>query len=145
MPAQHDEVPTTSTTPGKAKRKDLSMVARNLMMVAIGVIVFAIVATVVLYGPITYGDEIPNFGIILMLTVPVIAGVAFRVGLDAFEKLFLFVFVQLLRIVQSAKRGRQAALQPAGGENHCGGDDRTGQRAATGLIHAGDTRDALFP
>ena len=83
MPAQHDEVPTTSTTPGKAKRKDLSMVARNLMMVAIGVIVFAIVATVVLYGPITYGDEIPNFGIILMLTVPVIAGVAFRVGLDA--------------------------------------------------------------
>lgn len=83
MPAQHDEVPTTSTTPGKAKRKDLPMVARNLMMVAIGVIVFAIVATVVLYGPITYGDEIPNFGIILMLTVPVIAGVAFRVGLDA--------------------------------------------------------------
>jgi hypothetical protein len=30
-----------------------------------------------------YGDQIPNFGIILMLTVPVIAGVAFRVGLDA--------------------------------------------------------------
>jgi len=52
-------------------------------MVAVGVIVFAIVAGVVLYQPIVYGDQIPNFGIILMLTVPVIAGVAFRVGLDA--------------------------------------------------------------
>ncbi|MFL9903301.1 hypothetical protein PQR75_32585 [Paraburkholderia fungorum] len=83
MPAQHDEVPTTSAKPGQAKRKELSIVARNLMMVAVGVVVFAIVATVVLYGPITYGDQIPNFGIILMLTVPVIAGVAFRVGLDA--------------------------------------------------------------
>ncbi len=37
----------------------------------------------VLYDPIMYGDMIPNFGIILMLTVPIIAGVAFRVGLDA--------------------------------------------------------------
>jgi hypothetical protein len=83
MPAQHDEAPTASTTPGKAKRKTLSIVSRNLMMVAVGVIVFAIVATVVLYGPLTYGDQIPNFGIILMLTVPVIAGVAFRVGLDS--------------------------------------------------------------
>ncbi|MFM0207703.1 hypothetical protein PQQ96_09845 [Paraburkholderia sediminicola] len=83
MPAQHDKAPTASTTPGKAKRWDLSIMSRNLLMVAIGVVVFAIVATVVLYGPITYGDEIPNFGIILMLTVPVIAGVAFRVGLDA--------------------------------------------------------------
>jgi hypothetical protein len=83
MPAQHDEVPTATATPGKAKRKDLSIVARNLMMVAVGVVVFAIVATIVLYGPLTYGDQIPNFGIILMLTVPVIAGVAFRVGLDA--------------------------------------------------------------
>jgi hypothetical protein len=83
MPAQHDEVPTASSKPGKAKRKDLSIVSRNLLMVAVGVVVFAIVATVVLYGPITYGDEVPNFGIILMLTMPVIAGVAFRVGLDA--------------------------------------------------------------
>ncbi|MFM0202854.1 hypothetical protein PQR53_23630 [Paraburkholderia fungorum] len=83
MPVQHDEVPTANAKPGQAKRKDLSIVSRNLMMVAVGVIVFAIVATVVLYGPITYGDQIPNFGIILMLTVPVIAGVAFRVGLDA--------------------------------------------------------------
>lgn len=83
MPAQHDEVPTASATPGKTRRKGLPIAARNLLMVVVGVVVFAIVATVVLYGPITYGDEIPNFGIILMLTVPVIAGVAFRVGLDA--------------------------------------------------------------
>ncbi|WNC92206.1 hypothetical protein RI103_28445 [Paraburkholderia sp. FT54] len=83
MPAQHDKVPAASTTPVKAPRKVLPIAARNLLMVAVGVLVFAIVATVVLYGPITYGDEIPNFGIILMLTVPVIAGVAFRVGLDA--------------------------------------------------------------
>ena len=83
MPAQDDQAPTASTTPGKAKRKGMPIAARNLLMVLIGVIVFAIVGTVVLYKPITYGDEIPNFGIILMLTVPVIAGVAFRVGLDA--------------------------------------------------------------
>ncbi|KAH0441744.1 hypothetical protein KCU90_g2256, partial [Aureobasidium melanogenum] len=73
MPAQHDEVPATSTEPGNAKRKDLSVTSRNLLMVAIGVVVFAIVATVVLYGPITYGDEIPNFGIILMLTATALA------------------------------------------------------------------------
>jgi hypothetical protein len=83
MPAQHDKVPAASTTPGKAQRKAMPIAARNLLMVAVGALVFAIVATVVLYGPLTYGDQIPNFGIILMLTVPVIAGVAFRVGLDA--------------------------------------------------------------
>jgi hypothetical protein len=83
MPAQHHEAPSAGNTPEKTPRKDLPMVARNLLMVAVGVVVFAIVATIVLYGPITYGDEVPNFGIILMMTVPVIAGVAFRVGLDA--------------------------------------------------------------
>lgn len=83
MPAQHDKVPAESATPGTTRRKTMPIVARNLLMVAVGVAVFAIVATVVLYGPLTYGDQIPNFGIILMLTVPVIAGVAFRVGLDA--------------------------------------------------------------
>ncbi|WP_233835932.1 hypothetical protein [Paraburkholderia sp. ZP32-5] len=83
MPAQHDEAPGARPTPAKAKRKTLSMTTRNLLMVLIGVIVFAIVAGVVLYNPIMYGDQIPNFGIILMLTVPVIAGVAFRVGIDA--------------------------------------------------------------
>ncbi len=52
-------------------------------MLAVGFVVFAIVSGIVLYDPIMYGDMIPNFGIILMLTVPIIAGVAFRVGLDA--------------------------------------------------------------
>jgi len=83
MPAQHDEVPATSATPDEVKRKTLSITVRNLLIVTVGVVVFAIVASVVLYSTVMYGDEIPNFGIILMLTVPVIAGVAFRVGLDA--------------------------------------------------------------
>ncbi|WP_429354062.1 hypothetical protein [Paraburkholderia sp. 32] len=83
MPAQHDEAPGAHDTTDKPKRKTLSMSVRNLLMVAIGVVMFTIVSGVVLYNPIMYGDEIPNFGIILMLTVPVIAGVAFRVGLDA--------------------------------------------------------------
>jgi hypothetical protein len=83
MPAQHDKVPAAGATPGEAKTRGPRIVVRNLMMVAVGVLVFAIVAVVVLYEPIMYGDQIPNFGIILMLTVPVIAGVAFRVGLDA--------------------------------------------------------------
>ena len=83
MPAQHDKAPAASTPPGEVKRKTLSITSRNLLMVAVGVVVFAIVASVVLYSAVMYGDEIPNFGIILMLTVPVIAGVAFRVGLDA--------------------------------------------------------------
>ncbi|MFL9960616.1 hypothetical protein PQR02_05675 [Paraburkholderia sediminicola] len=83
MPAQHDEAPATSAAPDEVKRKTLSITVRNLLMVAVGAVVFAIVASVVLYSTVMYGDEIPNFGIILMLTVPVIAGVAFRVGLDA--------------------------------------------------------------
>jgi hypothetical protein len=83
MPAHHEEAPTTRARPGELKRKTLSINARNLLMVAVGVVVFAIVATFVLYGTIMYGDPVPNFGIILMMTVPVIAGVAFRVGLDA--------------------------------------------------------------
>jgi hypothetical protein len=83
MPVQHDEAPGAHDATHKPKRKTLSLSVRNLLMVAIGVVMFAIVAGVVLYNPIMYGDEIPNFGIILMLTVPVIAGVAFRVGLDA--------------------------------------------------------------
>ncbi|CAD6532957.1 hypothetical protein [Paraburkholderia metrosideri] len=83
MPAQHDDASPASTKPAVAKRKTLTVTVRNLMMVAVGFVVFAIVATVVLYSTIMYGDPIANFGIILMLTVPVIAGVAFRVGLDA--------------------------------------------------------------
>ncbi|MCC8394645.1 hypothetical protein LJ656_18800 [Paraburkholderia sp. MMS20-SJTR3] len=83
MPAQPDQAPGAHTPPDDAKRKTLSLTARNLLMVLIGVIMFVIVAGIVLYNPIMYGDQIPNFGIILMMTVPVIAGVAFRVGLDA--------------------------------------------------------------
>jgi hypothetical protein len=83
MPAQPDQAPGAHTPPDKAKRKTLSLTARNLLMILLGAIVFAIVAGIVLYNPIMYGDQIPNFGIILMMTVPVIAGVAFRVGLDA--------------------------------------------------------------
>ncbi|MBN3806917.1 hypothetical protein GXB81_28285 [Paraburkholderia sp. Ac-20336] len=83
MSAQHDKASGSSTPPNEAKHKPLSLTARNLLMVAIGLVTFAIVSGVVLYNPIMYGDEIPNFGIILMLTVPVIAGVAFRVGIDA--------------------------------------------------------------
>lgn len=69
--------------PHEVKRKPMSMTARNLLMLLVGFVVFAIVSTVVLWSTIMYGDAIPNFGIILMLTVPVIAGVAFRVSLDA--------------------------------------------------------------
>jgi nitrate/nitrite transporter NarK len=83
MPAQHDDATPASPARGKARRKTLTMTVRNLLMVVVGFVVFAIVATAVLYNTIMYGDPIANFGIILMLTVPVIAGVAFRVGLDA--------------------------------------------------------------
>jgi hypothetical protein len=83
MPAQHDQASPAGKTPGAARRKTLTVTVRNLLMVAVGLIVFAAVSTVVLWSTIMYGDPIANFGIILMLTVPVIAGVAFRVGLDA--------------------------------------------------------------
>ncbi|MFL9997983.1 hypothetical protein PQR34_42860 [Paraburkholderia sediminicola] len=73
----------TGTAPVQPRRARPSIAARNILMVAVGLVVFAIVSGIVLYGPIVYGDMIPNFGIILMMTVPVIAGVAFRVGLDA--------------------------------------------------------------
>jgi hypothetical protein len=39
--------------------------------------------SVVLYKPIMYGDMIENFSIVMMLSVPVIVAVAFRVGLDS--------------------------------------------------------------
>jgi hypothetical protein len=67
----------------KPKRKPMRYAVRNALMAAVGLIAFAIVGTVVLYGPIMYGDMVENYGIVMMLTVPVIAGVAFRVGLDA--------------------------------------------------------------
>lgn len=83
MPAEPEKVPSASATDNLSKHKSLPIAVRNLLMVAVGLIVFAIVSGLVLYEPIAYGDPVPNFGIILMMTVPVIAGVAFRVGLDA--------------------------------------------------------------
>jgi hypothetical protein len=83
MPAPDEKTGDASATSPQPRPKKLSIAKRNLMMVAVGLAVFAAVSGIVLYGPIMYGDMIPNFGIILMLTVPVIAGVAFRVGLDA--------------------------------------------------------------
>ncbi|WP_411182858.1 hypothetical protein [Paraburkholderia saeva] len=61
----------------------MRIATRNVLMIIVGVLVFAIVSGIVLYDTILYGDMVPNFGIVLMLTVPLIAGVAFRVGLDA--------------------------------------------------------------
>jgi hypothetical protein len=73
----------TATTRGKPKRWQPSAPVRNILMVVVGLIAFVIVSGVVLYQPIMYHDTIENFGIVMMLTVPVIAAVAFRVALDS--------------------------------------------------------------
>jgi hypothetical protein len=83
MPAEHEKKPAASTVESPQNHKRLSIATRNVLMIAVGLVVFVIVSTIVLYETIAYGDPVPNFGIILMMTVPVIAGVAFRVGLDA--------------------------------------------------------------
>lgn len=67
----------------KPKRWQPSYAVRNLLMVAAGFIAFLAVGGFVLYQPIMYGDAVENFGIVMMLTVPVIAAVAFRVLLDS--------------------------------------------------------------
>ena len=69
--------------PRKPKRWQPSIALRSSLMVLVGFIAFVIVSGIVLYKPIMYGDMIENFGIVMMLTVPVIAAVAFRVGLDS--------------------------------------------------------------
>jgi hypothetical protein len=69
--------------PGKPKRWRPSRALRSILMVFVGVVAFVIVSGIVLYKPIMYGDMIENFGIVMMLTVPVIVAVAFRVGLDS--------------------------------------------------------------
>jgi hypothetical protein len=69
--------------PSKPKRWRPSNALRSILMVFVGVVAFVIVSGIVLYKPIMYGDTIENFGIVMMLTVPVIAAVAFRVGLDS--------------------------------------------------------------
>jgi hypothetical protein len=83
MTEQPDKNHDSRVTPNGSKRKRISIATRNLLMIVVGLVVFAAVSGIVLYGPLMYGDMIPNFGIILILTVPIIAGVAFRVGIDA--------------------------------------------------------------
>ena len=72
-----------SAAPRKRRRWQPSSALRSILMVLVGFIAFVIVSGIVLYKPIMYGDMIENFGIVMMLTVPVIAAVAFRVGLDS--------------------------------------------------------------
>lgn len=72
-----------STAARKRRRWQPSNALRSSLMVLVGFIAFIIVSGIVLYKPIMYGDMIENFGIVMMLTVPVIAAVAFRVGLDS--------------------------------------------------------------
>ena len=82
------EADTSSNTaqpggaPGKPKRWRPSRATRSILMVFVGFVAFVIVSGIVLYKTIMYGDMIENFGIVMMLTVPVIVAVAFRVGLD---------------------------------------------------------------
>ncbi len=72
-----------AAAPRKPKHWQPSRALRSILMVVVGFIAFVIVSGIVLYKPIMYGDMIENFGIVMMLTVPVIAAVAFRVGLDS--------------------------------------------------------------
>jgi len=72
-----------SAAPRNQRRWQPSRALRSILMVIVGFIAFVIVSGIVLYKPIMYGDMIENFGIVMMLTVPVIAAVAFRVGLDS--------------------------------------------------------------
>lgn len=70
-------------TSGRPKRWQPSQAMRHILMVAAGFIALVAVSSVVLYHTVLYGDAIENFGIVMMLTVPVIAAVAFRVALDS--------------------------------------------------------------
>ncbi|CAG4909230.1 hypothetical protein [Paraburkholderia saeva] len=83
MPVPHEKPPAPSPAPENVRPTRMRIATRNVLMIIVGVLVFAIVSGIVLYDTILYGDMVPNFGIVLMLTVPLIAGVAFRVGLDA--------------------------------------------------------------
>ncbi|WP_438390242.1 hypothetical protein [Caballeronia sp. DA-9] len=71
------------TPSGKPERWQPSQAMRHILMVIVGFIALVIVSSVVLYHTVMYGDAIENFGIVMMLTVPVIAAVAFRVALDS--------------------------------------------------------------
>lgn len=67
----------------KRNPKRVSIVTRNLLTVVAGIVTLVAVGVIVLYGPIMYGDMIENYGIVMMMTLPVIVAVAFRIGLDA--------------------------------------------------------------
>ncbi|WP_213778110.1 hypothetical protein [Caballeronia sp. dw_276] len=69
-------------TSRQSKRWRPSQAMRHILMVIAGFIALVAVSSVVLYHTVLYGDAIENFGIVMMLTVPVIAAVAFRVALD---------------------------------------------------------------
>ena len=86
QPKPESETPSTPeriSAPQKRRRWQPSNALRSSLMVLVGFIAFVVVSGIVLYKPIMYGDMIENFGIVMMLTVPVIAAVAFRVGLDS--------------------------------------------------------------
>lgn len=61
----------------------VSVATRNILTVLAGIIALVCVGGLVLYGPIVYGDVIENFGIVMMMTAPVITAVTFRVALDS--------------------------------------------------------------
>jgi hypothetical protein len=82
-PAAPSTPERTNAALQKRRRWQPSSALRSILMVIVGVVAFVIVSGIVLYKPIMYGDMIENFGIVMMLTVPVIAAVAFRVGLDS--------------------------------------------------------------
>ncbi|WP_206999741.1 hypothetical protein [Trinickia mobilis] len=67
----------------KRNPKRVSIVTRNLLTIVAGIVTLVAVGAVVLYGPIMYGDLVENYGIVMMMTLPVIVAVAFRIGLDA--------------------------------------------------------------
>jgi hypothetical protein len=71
-----------STSTRRPRRWQPSFATRTILMLFVGFIAFCAVSFVVLYQHVRYGDAIENFGIVMMLTVPVIAAVAFRVTLD---------------------------------------------------------------
>jgi hypothetical protein len=51
----------------------------NLLTFLVWLLAEALVSGVVLYKPIVYGDAVENFGIVMMMTLPVIVAVTFRV------------------------------------------------------------------
>ncbi|MDE1179866.1 hypothetical protein [Paraburkholderia sp.] len=67
-----------------AKPEKLTLVVRNLLSVAAGFVALAAGGGYI-YSEISEGNGVPMFAIPLVMTVPVIAAVAFRVLLDAWK------------------------------------------------------------